>query len=228
MLKKVVILLLAAEIMTGTATAGPLTDYSSGNTAIDLTWKPSLQLSDQFINFSNQSDTNQGDGENSTFHWGITTGFGKGWAIQYKQANSTRESIPDENYNFGVKSQEVNVLYQLNTSGNLAVFAGYHQAKFVYTENNHNAIPDTKNTLQLGLVGVYPMTAKTNLYGVVGAGKGLFNYELGLSYELAKNIDFNANYQYKKVRDLQSNWETNPFTDDVTTKGFGYGITYKF
>lgn len=216
MIKKITVPFMAAMVLSTAAFASPLSDYSAGKTSVDMTWRPSLNITDQYYGFEDNFD-----GKKGTVDWRITTGLGNNWAIQYNHFNAISNSVSEA----GVKTQELNLLYQFNK--NASAFVGYHRAKYNYSSVFDVTTP-AKNTMQIGLLGTTEIAKWTNLYGLVGFGKDLKNYEVGISYEFAKNTEFNISYRYKKVKDLDNTLGPLFYEDDVTAKGIGYGITYKF
>jgi len=192
-------------------------DYSTGNTSMDITNYPNLHMKDHFVSQSySDNRTIKIDGKNSNLEWGITTGMGGKWALQYRQFN------PKGDNNFGeiigMKTQEVNVLYKLNN--NLSVFVGWHQAKYSYEYPTVPFSAENKDVLQGGIIGTTKIAPRTNLYGIVGIGKGLHNLESGISYEVDKHVELNFVYRYKKVEDIDdTSWGTNPYKDSVTALG---------
>lgn len=201
--------LLCTFMMAGVTTASPLTDYSAGKVALDVNWTPSLDM---------EANDLSADGKRGNFDYGLTAGLGNKWAIQYRYFNPVSKDYGG--YHAGIRSQEVNVLYKLDK--NLSAFAGWHQAR-ITTNAPGYSLPH-KSTWQLGLIGTTEIARKTTLYGIVGAGGSLLSAEAGLSYALAKDLDVNLFYRYKRIDDLR----INDFDIDTTTKGFGLGLTYKF
>lgn len=207
--------LLCSLLAAGVTTASPLTDYSAGKVALDVNWTPSSDI---------EIDSVKLDGKSGNFDFGLTAGLGNKWAIQYRYANPVSKdyAIPDGdsvfNFHAGVRSQEVNVLYQLDK--NLSAFVGWHQAKL--TSNVGDG--DSKNTWQLGLIGTTEIAKKTTLYGIVGAGGSLFNAEAGVAYAFTKDLDLNLFYRYKRMDDLKA----GDAKVDTNVKGFGLGMTYRF
>ena len=211
--------LLCSLLAAGVTTASPLTDYSAGKIALDVNWTPSADL--EFAGAKL-------DGKNSNFDFGITAGLGNKWAIQYRYANPVTK---DYAYHFhysgdcyygtghaGIRSQEVNVLYQFDK--NLSGFVGWHQAKITSSVIDG----DTKNTWQVGLIGTTEIAKKTTLYGIVGAGSSLLSAEAGVAYAFTKDLDLNLFYRYKRMDDLK----IVGHGVDTTVKGFGLGVTYRF
>jgi len=126
-----------------------------------------------------------------------------------------------------MKTQETNILYKLDK--NLSAFIGWHQAKFHYSFQSKEYTAEDSNTMQVGLVGIKEIAPKTNLFSEIGIGKNILNYEVGVSYQVTKEIDFDLFYRYKKVENLKDTiGGIENYQDDVTAKGFAYGITYKF
>lgn len=209
----VILCVVLCSLMTaGVTLASPLTDYSAGKVALDVNWTPNTKLEGSTA-FGSESF----DGKNGNFDFGLTAGLGNKWAIQYRYANPVSKDFAS--YHVGLRSQEVNLLYQLNN--NLSAFIGWHQAKI---STNFPVAADNRNSWQIGLIGTTEIAKKTSLYGIVGAGSGLFSAEAGVAYAFDKSLDLNLFYRYKRVDSLKVYSEEI----DTTAKGFGLGITYKF
>jgi predicted porin len=198
------VMLLAGMLISSVCLASPLTNYSLGKTAVDIDWYPSLKAD---INSQNK------DGKSNNIDWGITTGLGHNFALQYSQFN------PETKYyagnRIGVNTQQVNVLYKLDNT--VSAFTGWNQAKLSSVAGASN-----QNTLQIGLIGDTQLATNTRLYGLAGFGRHLFNSEAGVSYEFAKATELNLFYRYTKINHLQ------PDSVDTTFKGVGLGLTYTF
>lgn len=202
-------------MLSGTVLASPLTDYSPGKIAIDI---------NSFSNFNANLTNNQGF--NSTFttnsgvnEFQITTGLGNKIALQY------RHSQPEFTQGIILRCpiEEVNVLYQINK--NLSTFVGYHGSVFEF--DGIGEITEKRNTIQFGLTGNSIITDQMKLYGTVGFGPDITNYEVGLSYDIVKNAELNIFYRdidLKKYNSLAGNGV------NVSAKfsGIGYGLTLKF
>lgn len=232
---RVILFLLVTIVFSGLIPSGtlasPLMDYSLGKTTLDIISYPNIQMKDQYYSISDsKSFTDHADGKNDNFEWGLTTGLGGNLAIQYRQFNPESKShtfIGPTMAKFEIKSQEVNVLYKINQ--NISAFTGYHQTRYAYSPVAFSFAAKNKNVLQVGIIGNKQIAPKTQLYGTVGVGKDLSNFESGLSYEVAKDLELNLIYRHKKVKDLESTIDgVFSYKDTVTTKGFGLGITYKF
>lgn len=205
--------------------ASPLADYSLGKTAVDISWMPSLNMQNQYTGADN-GEMSEHNGKKGNVAWGLTTGLDGKWAVQYRQFNPESKQYGAGQVYYGMKTQEVNVLYKVDK--NLSLFVGWHQAKYTYgAVPNPIVTVDNKNVLQAGLAGTMQIAPKTLLYGIVGVGKDIANYETGVSYEAAKNLEFNLFYRYKKVEDMKDTFEGS-YNDTITAKGWGYGLTCKF
>jgi predicted porin len=209
----IVTLLLNIMLIASVSLASPLTDYSPGKTAIDLNWFPNGTLDGSWGSV---------DGKRGNIDWGVTTGLGNKFALQYRQFNPESKDIGVPSYRFGMRTQEVNVLYQLNK--NVSAFVGWHQAKL----HSSGITASDRNTFQAGLVGNTKIAPKTTLYGVVGVGSNLVNTETGVAYEVGKDLDLNVFYRYKKIDKLEYNISGETYKDDLKFKGVGVGLTYKF
>lgn len=232
-MKKTAILAMAAATML-TASVGfaaPLTDYSVGKTSIDLT--------------SRQSDIKgeapAGDvslDKKYNLDWGITTGLGNNFALQYngynpKSKDTVIYSDPTEtdSMNIKLKTQELNVLYKLDK--NISAYAGLVRLKATANQTvdvsgvstSSSDASDTKNKIQFGLVGSTKIADKTTAYASIGVASDFTNWKIGLSQEIAPNVEFNVDYRSLKAKSLAIN---NIGDVDVTAKGVGFGVSYKF
>lgn len=229
-MKKISLLVVAFLFISSIALASPLTDYSLGKSAVDITWFSNLHMTDQYTSILNAAGngTDAANGKHGNLDLSLTTGLGGKWAIQYRQFNPETKDYTTFGrvQRFGVRSQELDALYKIDK--NLSAFVGWHQARYTYDSINANTTASNKNVVQVGLVGTTQIATKTQLYGVGGVGKDLVTYEIGVSYEIAKGLDFNLLYRYKKVENLDDATFGIPYRDNVTVKGLGYGITYKF
>lgn len=129
-------------------------------------------------------------------------------------------------------TNEFNVLYKVDK--NIAVFVGYVNAKGEMSFSDYpqlNFTTKTKNLWQVGVVGSTPMGEKTTLWASVAAGgSSLLNWEIGVGYEMAPNLELNVNYREVKASDFTGTSAdgTAITAKDLKAKGLGFGITYKF
>lgn len=211
------------SLIPGFTLASPLMDYSAGKTSVDITSYPNLHMKDH-VKSSSYSNTIKFDGKNNNIDWGIITGVGGKWALQYRQFNP--DGVDNYKETIGMRTQEVNVLYKLDT--NLSAFVGWHRSKMSYELTGVPFSPENKDVLQGGIIGTTKIAPKTQLYCIIGVGKKLSNFETGISYEVDKHIEMKLVYRYKKIGDMDSITSINPTQDEVTAHGYGVGVTYKF
>lgn len=99
---------------------------------------------------------------------------------------------------------------------------------------------------QIGIIGTTKVWDKTNVYGVAAIGKDYRNMLAGISYEIDKNLEFDVNYRHTKFEDLSfasgyynssspaagvrpvNEFANAELKSDITVKGWGFGVTYKF
>lgn len=202
--------------------AAPLTDYTTGKTAIDLTFR-NADVKDKGPGYDVSLD------KKCNLDWGITTVIGNKFALQYNgyNAKSKDTTVPQ----FGItangelKTQEFNVLYQIDE--HLSAYTGIAQSKFTINDDTYgSSSTDNKSKLQFGLVGYTKLAEKTTAYASVGVASDWSNWKVGLSQEIAPNLELNLDYRRLQVKNMSG----NNFTDkvDITAKGWGLGVTYKF
>lgn len=232
MKKKAILAMTTAAILTASVgLAAPLTDYSKGNTSIDLTWRRAdVNESSQYFNESLDKKGN--------LDLGYTTGLGNRFAIQYNHYNAQSKdtAFPTDygdgssyNDNGSLKIQEFNVLYKADK--NISVYTGIAQVKGKI--NSYGSAYDlasfesnNKNKLQFGLIGSAKLADKTTAYAQVGVASDFTNWKLGVSQEVAPNLELNVDY--RRVEAKKMNFNGGIGDVDITTKGFGIGVSYKY
>jgi opacity protein-like surface antigen len=227
-MKKTAILAIAAATMLTTSIgfAAPLTDYSAGKTSIDLIWRNS----DNELKTSDGTDSLD---KKSNLDFGITTGLGNNFAIQYNDYNakSKETTLPD---GFGgtyqehgsLKTQELNVLYKIDK--NVSAYTGVVRVKGNVNSDGNGFSSNTKNKMQFGLVGSTKIADKTTAYAVVGVASDYTNWKVGVSQEIAPNLEFTVDYRRLQAKKLTFDVAGTPLDADVTVKGLGFGVGYKF
>lgn len=234
--KKILIsFIVSATLFSSAVSAAPLTDYSAGRTSIDLTWRTSkntIEANGHSVSLDNKYNLD----------WGITTGLGHDFALQIAGYDAkSKDTLINMTVTAAshIKTTEYNVLYKLNK--NIAAYTGVVNLKG--TMDNHMNIggysmsqsaSGSENKVQFGLIGSTKIAAKTSVYGQVGVASDLTNWKVGVAQEIAPNVDFNIDYRYLSAKKLTLN-ATDPITGnpitantDCTTKGIGFGISYKF
>lgn len=216
-MKKLLSGVAALLMMSSVGFASPLTDYSSGKVAVDLSVRSSNDLTVNGFDL---------DGKTSNVDYGATIGLGNGFAFQYK-----RDNADSKNYtNLGVtahtelQSNQYNLLYQLNP--NVSAFAGLTNTKAQIKSTVQDI--DGKNDVgyQVGFIGSVPIADKTTAYGSLGYGNKIEDYEVGLGYEVAKNTELNVGYKDTKFKKLTL--QDSDYEFDYRANGLTYGLTYKF
>ena len=158
-MKKILVLIVFLMMLSSVALASPLTDFSKGKTAIEITLYPSSDFK------SSENTTNDmawADAQNY-MQFGITTGLGNNIAFQYNYSKMKTEDWSKKgNYAAGydgVKNQEFNILYKVDKK--FTVFTGLNQSQSVVDfSDNYNEFGKpkqfkgkTKNNWQFGVTG---------------------------------------------------------------------------
>lgn len=234
MMKKIVITLAAAMIVSSVSFASPLTDYDQGSVAIDLNMSISPKV---------KADGESLDAKNR-FGAAVTYGLSDKWAVQYKYAdnkskNYTFEYIEPDDYekatlNARLSANEFNVLYQLDP--NIAAYVGWVRATTKIngsyiagpgadniTESGSDTEKQSKNGYQVGIITKIRLGDNLNGWAAVGAGNKITSYEIGLGYDLSKNAEWNVFYRNVKYKDFNIDGKM-----DIKTTGIGTGVTFKF
>ena len=210
-------------LTTSIGFAAPLNDYSAGKTSVDLTWR--VSDIDAKGDFGNDSFDKKGN-----LDFGITTGLGNNFALQYTNSNakSKNTSLVDAGGPFTAKGtlkmQEFNVLYKVDK--NLSVYTGIASIKGKVDSDGGSFSNSSKNKVQFGLIGSTKLAEKTTAYAQVGFASNLTNWKVGVSQEIAPNLELNVDYRRTQAKKLD--FGTGIGDVDMTAKGLGVGVTYKF
>ncbi|WP_312421844.1 outer membrane beta-barrel protein [Anaerospora hongkongensis] len=239
MKKKVLLTVAAAMAVTSVAFASPLTNYEKGSTAIDISSSisPKFEISAGGISGTDDSKERLGAG--------VTYGLGDKFALQYKYLDNksntyflevtepgSYERSTDE---FQLTGHQLNLLYQLNP--NVSAFVGWTRGtakdKWTYkagpdagdiVERTSGTESQSKSGYQVGFVGQTKLADNLTGWASISAGNKVNAYEIGIGYDVAQNTELNVFYRQIKYKDFS-------FGDvdfDVTTKGLGAGVTFKF
>jgi opacity protein-like surface antigen len=224
-MKKFMLVFSVLMLFSSVALASPLMDYSAGKGSIDwMFFRPQMTVT---------QDGNKGDFpyKQTDFDGTITAGIGHNFALQYRYYHP-KFSFDSDLEELGhvtnsLKFDEYNVLYNINK--NVSVYAGItsNEVKTRFTDGFYSPWK-TGNKWQVGLVTTTEIGPKTNFWGNFALGKDLSNWEVGISYEIAKNVELNVAYrdlQRKNYKEHIREWEPKC---DLEAKGFSYGVTYKF
>ena len=209
-------------MMASVASASPLTDYSQGKVAIDISVRPSNDIK--------ESNLGNFDGKTS-YEYGLAVGLGNNFAVQYKNYNPQSKDVAlfGTTANGKLDTQEFNVLYKVDK--NLTVFTGITQAKSIYNINGVGTFTgETKSNWQVGVTGQTSLGDKVTGYATIAAGQDTSAYKIGASYAIDKNLDFDVFYGQNKYNKVKYNSDLGSAIADAnyTVKGIGYGVTYKF
>lgn len=132
------------------------------------------------------------------------------------------------------RQEEYNVLYKLDK--NFALFTGLVRATPSLGVNatingypvNIAAQGEDKNIWHFGVLGMAPFADKFNAYGVASFGSDYRNWEVGIAYDVAKNVKLDVNYRDMKVDNMTLATIGSAVKSDSQYKGWGMGITYSF
>lgn len=225
-MKKTAILTMTAATMLATSIgfAAPLGDYSAGKTSVDLTWRQSS------IDATSQGATDA-LGKKGSMDFGITTGLGNNFAFQYTNSNNKSKdtNLPDGSggtyrENGSLKTQEFNVLYKIDK--NVSAYVGMVNLKGTINDESSGTASGSKNKMQFGLMGNTKLADKTTAYAQVGFASSYNNWKIGISQEIAPNLELNVDYRRTQAKKMSFD---NGLGDvDMTSKGLGFGISYKF
>ena len=169
-MKKLVLLSLAATVITGSAFAAsvPVTKISDNSTKIQADYA------------FNQRVSNSGGTNNDGFGVGINTAISDKTALQY--------SYGKVNAKHGdIKDHRAGVTYALNNNVN------------AYAEGTYIKAGSHEVGAQVGLIGHTQLTNKVEGFAKAGFGDDVKqSYQLGAKYALTPDVNVNAYYGYDK------------------------------
>lgn len=172
--KKLVALLAVATMGISVVGATPQTQFTKGETQVDL---------------GAASVETKSDGFKAAHKWNfdgnITHALRDKTAIQYGYHGLNSKHV-DSNM------QEVNLIQTL--SKNFALYGGFGRI-------HSDAINHTNNIAQVGIIGKAALGSKVDVYGKAGIGtKETTTWEAGLGYKATDDLDINAGYRYVNTK----------------------------
>lgn len=226
-MKKTALLTMVAATMimtTGVGFASPQTDYSAGKTSIDVMWR-NAGVTAKSTGADNDLD------KKGNLDFGITTGLGSNFAIQYAgyDAKSALTTLPGDSggtyqEDGNLKIQEFNILYKIDK--NVSVYTGLVSAKSTVSSEGQSFSSDNKKKVQFGIIGSTKVADKTTVYGQIGVASDFTNWKVGVSQEVAQNVEVNIDYRSIQAKKLK--FDGGVGDADITAKGLGFGVSYKF
>ena len=187
MYKKVAFLLTFFLTLASIVIASPLTDFSPGKVAVDIKYLSNLK----FNGSDNYSANIKTDGVNDNMDYVITAGLSNKIGIRYEQANfEFNNNTIDKFCAYSVKNKEFAILYKVNK--NINTFLGWHRGSRRNLCRNLNSA--SNDYIQFGIIGKKKISNNLDAYGLIDLSNDYKQYEIGLGYKIAKNIDINLFY----------------------------------
>jgi predicted porin len=150
-------------------------------------------------------------GGDNKWEFSGTVGLGDRWAMNYRQINFK----PKFNGNpIDSSNKEVNVIYKMNDT--IQLMAGYSMTKRHGTFSTHSLPKD--NMVQGGVIASKSLGPSTTLYTLLSLGSKGNNIEVGLSYQIEKDLELTTTYRHL---------EYNSGRGQEDFRGFGIGLTFK-
>ena len=228
MVLRLVIVALVFCVGSSVGFTSPLMDYSQGKGSIDLTVRDTtngLYVGGESVELSKKYN----------FDGALTLGLGKKLAFQYrhfspKSADTTFVDA-DGDASIGtlhMHTNEFSLLHKLDKS--VALMAGLITTNGVATDRETGSYETSnvhaKTFWHIGVVASTAIAKNTTLWASASAGANLISYEVGIGYAFTPNWEVNVNYRGMDLKNLNS--DNSNKNGNVTLKGLGVGVSYKF
>lgn len=227
---------LLALSFASAAWAAPLTNYSTGKVSFQVGVNTLNDMKSVLKNatFNDLKDSTFDGHEKSKPYMGVTVGLCKGLAGQYRYEElKSNPSVDTTSSSFNlpnkIRSQEYNLRYLYGKM--LSFYVGDYHVKFSGGSNGEYAFRDkTKDILHIGATCVVPLIGNLCAWGDVGVGKDLYHYEVGVGYNIAKNICLDVSYKYLRFDKMGEFCNTSiaNVKIDGKTRGLRVGLTFNF
>jgi len=118
-----------------------------------------------------------------------------------------------------------------------AIKAGISEGIAIPISGSVSLENDTKRMLELGVIGQAKLAPKADAFAKIGFGGDLVEYKAGINYKFSENAGFELGYNYLRVKDLRNSvadlardagFLEYDYDAKFTTKGFYYGLNYRF
>ena len=174
--------------------ASPLTDFSKGSTAVDVSY-----------------NIHTFEGLNNSYSYGVTTGLGNDWALNFRQAGYD----PHHNlYNYKAINREMNAFRKIDD--NWQIYGGYST-----TSGSGNGTSLHKNVVQGGVIGTKKLNERTTFFANMGGGENVTNIEFGFSYQLQPGWEVSTVYRHLTVEKIHQ------YDDKLNLRCISLGLTWK-
>lgn len=224
MKNKVMASLVCGMLVTSVGLAAPQVDVPKGELNIEYTYTPDTS-NDLTLNPGGMS----GDRDGKASQYGLTYGFEKGYALYLSSGEYKLDPFVSGLSSLTPKLEVKDLQIQKKLDNNVAAFIGVKQLTTKIDEDTPSgtlgAHTDDQNLWEVGVIGKTRLFKKTDGYAKVGFGNDLKEYKVGLTYDLAKNAQFDLGYGYLSVDNLDL---VGSDSYDATSKGWYYGLNVKF
>ena len=267
MKKTIAMFLFSMLLLTGSSKASPLDDYSkAGNFGISI-YTMRADMGDDYTG-SILPRLNEGMDFSSKWSWGgeLSVTVAPKWALSFDYAQYKNKDVKESDFGGGngsylssrLQSSNIKLKYQAYAKERLTLTpylgVGLNKNRQFQTLDFTAAGAGTstlgystkrKTSLMAGLTAVYALDRekrfKTYFDGALG--NKMYSWNIGVSYELVKNLELDFGYKCYQVRGLEydypntaltsSNGSSHVYSSDKgkiksTSKGIYFGLSYKF
>ena len=260
MKKSLFLAVILVMFLIGSVCAAPLDDYSkAGNVGLSVwlmhagldtdrkynpdMWFPGLAKSYDSAN---------------KWNWGgeLTVAFAPKWAAGFEYADTRGKFVHVHDWGWGntnekskLSSALFKIKYQAYKNERLFVapYIGLARNKVKNSTSHYSPIfgdmkydykSESRKSILAGVTAVYSIDRsgrfKTYFDGAVG--NKMYSWNVGVSYQVAKNLDFDFGYKHYMVKDLKykyvkdTSWGTYMDNGKIksTSRGIYLGLSYKF
>jgi len=229
-MKKIALLVALTFLVSSLAFAAPLDNYKkAGNAALGIFYKYDKISSDAIGGGTGKSSE-------SALAFNLAATIAKNLALEFNYGGNPKVAMVAAGGGAGSAygnlkylDYDIKIKYMATKANKMAVtpYVGfaYDKIKDKYPSAPQFDEKDSRGQAIIGVAGVFTLANKFKAYADVGLGTKLFAWKVGLSYEVAKKLDIDLGYSWRRCEFKEYAGVNEP---KLTKKGLLFGITIKF
>lgn len=202
-MKKFLVTLVACLAISSIAMAAPMTNLNKGeSTAGYLYWNPKIDVDSYNVGRATA---------NGAY---VETALDDKWILGIETIKGSKDkNIAGVNVSADSRFTDVTVQYKLDK--NVRLIAGNRNYDTSISAAGLGSVDESENKFIYGIGASTPLGDKTSAYATYLHDSYCNEWQIGVNHDLAKNVFLNVNYRYHDE-------------DNVTLKGIGAGLSYRF
>lgn len=206
-MKKFLVTLIACLAISSVAMAAPMTNLNKGDTTAGyLYWNPKIT-----VDVDGRSYDAEKANANGVY---VETAINDNWIVGIETIKGSKDKTIS-GVNCSVDSRFTDVTVQYKIDNNFRLIAGNRNYDTSLSATGIGSADESTNKFTYGIGVSTAMGDKTTAYTTLLHNDIATDWQIGVNQDLSKNVFLNVNYRCYDE-------------DNITLKGVGAGLSYKF